>query len=102
LVIEYPSKIPEPHFLVGLILKPMRNLILTLFLILGLGTSVSAQPAEGKILQRGKIIYINEIKGFGKVEDLQYHVMYKDRYYLCHFTEEAKDYYCDEIEVIKE
>ena len=62
----------------------------------------TAQPAEGKILQRGKIIYINEIKSFGKVEDLQYHVMYKDRYYLCHFTEEAKDYYCDEIEVIKE
>ena len=79
----------------------MKNLILTLFLILG-ANSVSAQPDEGKILQRGKIIYINEIKSFGKVEDLQYHVMYKDLYYLCKFTDEAKDYYCDEIEVIKE
>ena len=85
----------------GLILKPMRYLILTLSLILG-ATSVSAQPDEGKILQRGKIIYINEIKSFGKVEDLQYHVMYKDKYYLCKFTDEAKDYFCDEIEVIKE
>jgi len=77
-------------------------LILTLFLILGLGTSVAAQPAEGKILQKGKIIYINEIKSFGKVEDLEYHVMYKDRYYLCKFTGEAKDYFCDEIKVIEE
>ena len=50
-----------------------------------MGTSVSAQPAEGKILQRGKIIYINEIKSFGKVEDLEYHVMYKDLYYLNNF-----------------
>ena len=80
----------------------LRHVILTLFLILGLGTSVSAQPAEGKILQRGKIIYINEIKSFGKVEDLEYHVMYKDRYYLCKFTGEAKDYFCDEIKVIEE
>ena len=80
----------------------MKNLILTLSLILGLATSVSAQPAAGKILQRGKIIYINEIKSFGKVEDLEYHVMYKDRYYLCKFTGEAKDYFCDEIIVIEE
>ena len=80
----------------------MRHLILTLSLISGLGTSVSAQPAEGKILQRGKIIYINEIKSFGKVEDLQYHVMYKDRYYLCKFTDEAMDYFCNELKVIKE
>ena len=80
----------------------MKHLILTLSLILGLGTSVSAQPPEGKILQRGKIIYIDEIKSFGKVEDLQYHVMYKDRYYLCKFTGEAKDYFCDEIKVIEE
>ena len=80
----------------------MKHLILTLSLILGLANSVSAQHAPGKILQRGKIIYINEIKSFGKVEDLQYHVMYKDRYYLCKFTDEAKDYFCDEIEVIRE
>ena len=80
----------------------MRHLILTLSLISGLGTPVSAQPAEGKILQRGKIIYINEIKSFGKVEDLQYHVMYKDRYYLCKFTDEAMDYFCNELKVIKE
>ena len=82
--------------------RALRHVILTLFLILGLGTSVSAQTPEGKILQRGKIIYINEIKSFGKVEDLQYHVMYKDRYYLCKFTGEAKDYFCDEIKVIEE
>ena len=80
----------------------MKHLILTMSLILGLATSVSSQPAEGKILQRGKIIYINEIKSFGKVEDLEYHVMYKDRYYLCKFTDEAKDYFCNEIKVIKE
>ena len=79
----------------------MRHLILTLSLILG-AISVSAQPAEGKILQRGKIIYINEIKSFGKVEDLQYHVIYKDRYYLCEFTDEAMDYFCNELKVIKE
>ena len=79
----------------------MKYLILTLSLILG-ATSVSAQPAEGKILQRGKIIYTNEIKSFGKVEDLEYHVMYKDLYYLCKFTDEAKDYFCNEIKVINE
>ena len=82
--------------------RALRHVILILFLILGLGTSVSAQPSEGKILQRGKIIYINEIKSFGKVEDLQYHVMYKDRYYLCKFTDEAMDYFCNELKVIKE
>ena len=82
--------------------RAFRHVILTLSLILGLCTSVVAQPAEGKILQRGKIIYINEIKSFGKVEDLEYHVMYKDRYYLCKFTDEAKDYFCNEIKVIKE
>ena len=80
----------------------LRHVILTLFLILGLGTSVSAQTSEGKILQRGKIIYINEIKSFGKVEDLEYHVMYKDSYYLCKFTGEAKDNFCDEIKLIEE
>ena len=79
----------------------LRYVILTFFLIVG-ATSVSAEPAEGKILQRGKIIYINETKSFGKVEDLEYHVMYKDRYYLCKFTGEAKDYFCDEIKVIEE
>ena len=79
----------------------MRNLILSMSLILG-ATSVNAQPNEGKILQRGKIIYINEIKSFGKVEDLQYHVMYKDRYYLCKFIDETKDYFCNEIKVIEE
>ena len=84
------------------VLRALSRVTITLSLILGLGTSVAAQPAEGKILQKGKIIYINEIKSFGKVEDLEYHVMYKDRYYLCKFTDEAKDYYCDEIEVIKE
>ena len=84
------------------LLRALRRVTITLSLILGMGTSVSAQPAEGKILQRGKIIYINEIKSFGKVEDLQYHVMYKDRYYLCKFTDEAKDYFCDEIKVIEE
>ena len=82
--------------------RACRHVILIFFLILGLGASVAAQPAEGKILQKGKIIYINEIKSFGKVEDLQYHVMYKDRYYLCKFTGEAKDYFCDEIKVIEE
>ena len=82
--------------------RALCRVILTLSLILGLGTSVAAQLAEGKILQKGKIIYINEIKSFGKVEDLQYHVMYKDRYYLCKFTDEAKDYFCNEIKVIKE
>ena len=82
--------------------RALCHVILTLFLILGLGTSVSAKPSEGKILQRGKIIYINEIKSFGKVEDLEYHVMYKDLYYLCKFTDEAKDYFCNEIKVIKE
>ena len=82
--------------------RTLCRVILTLSLTLGLGTSVAAQPAEGKILQKGKIIYINEIKSFGKVEDLQYHVMYKDRYYLCKFTGEAKDYFCDEIKVIEE
>ena len=82
--------------------RAFRHVILTLSLILGMGTPVAAQPAEGKILQRGKIIYINEIKSFGKVEDLEYHVMYKDRYYLCQFTDEAKDYFCNEIKVIKE
>ena len=71
------------------------------FVIVG-ATSVSAQPAEGKILQTGKIIYINEIKSFGKVEDLEYHVMYKDSYYLCKFKGAAKDYFCDEITVIEE
>ena len=75
---------------------------MTLSLILGLVILVNAQPAESKILQRGKIIYINEIKSFGKVEDLQYHVMYKDRYYLCKFTDEAMDYFCNELKVIKE
>ena len=84
------------------VMRSLRRVTITLSLILGLGTSVSAQPAEGKILQRGKIIYINEIKSFGKVEDLEYHVMYKDRYYLCKFTGEAKDYFCDEIKVIEE
>ena len=84
------------------VLRALSRVIITLSLILGMGTSVSAQPAEGKILQRGKIIYINEIKSFGKVEDLEYHVMYKDRYYLCQFTDEAKDYFCNEIKVIKE
>ena len=84
------------------VVRTSRHVILTFSLILGLGTSVAAQPAEGKILQKGKIIYINEIKSFGKVEDLEYHVMYKDRYYLCKFTGEAKDYFCDEIKVIEE
>ena len=84
------------------VLQALSRVIITLSLILGMGTSVSAQPAEGKILQRGKIIYINEIKSFGKVEDLEYHVMYKDLYYLCEFTDEAKDYFCNEIKVIKE
>ena len=83
------------------VVRALRNVILIFLLIVG-ATSVSAQPAEGKILQKGKIIYINEIKSFGKVEDLQYHVMYKDRYYLCKFTGEAKDYFCDEIKVIEE
>ena len=86
----------------SVVLRPLSRMILIFFLILGLGTSVAAQPAEGKILQKGKIIYINEIKSFGKVEDLEYHVMYKDRYYLCKFTGEAKDYFCDEIKVIEE
>jgi hypothetical protein len=84
------------------VLRALSRVTITLSLILGLGTSVAAQPAEGKILQKGKIIYINEIKSFGKVEDLEYHVMYKDRYYLCQFTDEAKDYFCNEIKVIKE
>ena len=84
------------------VLRSLSRVTITLSLILGLGTSVAAQPAEGKILQKGKIIYINEIKSFGKVEDLEYHVMYKDRYYLCQFTDEAKDYFCNEIKVIKE
>ena len=83
------------------VVRALRHVILTSFLIVG-ATSVGAQPAEGKILQKGKIIYINEIKSFGKVEDLEYHVMYKDRYYLCKFTGEAKDYFCDEIKVIEE
>ena len=82
--------------------RALSRVTITLSIILGMGTSVNAQPAEGKILQRGKIIYINEIKSFGKVEDLEYHVMYKDRYYLCQFTDEAKDYFCNEIKVIKE
>ena len=84
------------------VVRSLSRMIITLSIILGLATSVSAQPAEGKILQRGKIIYINEIKSFGKVEDLEYHVMYKDRYYLCEFTDEAKDYFCNEIKVIIE
>ena len=84
------------------VVRALSCVIITLFLMLGLGASVAAQPAEGKILQKGKIIYINEIKSFGKVEDLQYHVMYKDRYYLCKFTDKAKDYFCDEIKVIEE
>ena len=84
------------------VVRSLSRVTITLSLILGLGTSVAAQPAEGKILQKGKIIYINEIKSFGKVEDLEYHVMYKDRYYLCQFTDEAKDYFCNEIKVIKE
>ena len=83
-------------------LRQFRNLIFTLFLTLGLGTSISAQPAEGKILQKGKIIYINEIKSFGKVDNLEYHVMYKGKYYLCKFTGEAQDYFCDEIKLIQE
>ena len=83
------------------VMRALRRVILTFLLIVG-ATSVSAEPAEGKILQRGKIIYINETKSFGKVEDLEYHVMYKDRYYLCKFTGEAKDYFCDEIKVIEE
>ena len=84
------------------VLRSLSRVTITLSLILGLGTSVAAQPAEGKILQKGKIIYINEIKSFGKVEDLEYHVMYKDKYYLCEFTDGAKDYFCNEIKVIKE
>ena len=84
------------------VLRALSRVTITLSIILGLGASVAAQPAEGKILQKGKIIYINEIKSFGKVEDLEYHVMYKDRYYLCKFTGEAKDYFCDEIKVIEE
>ena len=84
------------------LLRVLSGVTITLSIILGLGTSVAAQPAEGKILQKGKIIYINEIKSFGKVEDLEYHVMYKDRYYLCKFTGEAKDYFCNEIKVINE
>ena len=84
------------------VLRALSRVTITLSIILGLGTSVAAQPAEGKILQKGKIIYINEIKSFGKVEDLEYHVMYKDGYYLCEFTDEAKDYFCNEIKVIKE
>ena len=84
------------------LMRALRHVIITFSLILGMGASDNAQPAEGKILQKGKIIYINEIKSFGKVEDLEYHVMYKDRYYLCQFTDEAKDYFCNEIKVIKE
>ena len=83
------------------VVQALRYVIMTSFLIVG-ATSVGAQPAEGKILQKGKIIYINEIKSFGTVEDLEYHVMYKDMYYLCKFTDEAKDYFCNEIKVIKE
>ena len=79
------------------VVRSLSRVTITLSLILGMGTSVAAQPAEGKILQKGKIIYINEIKSFGKVEDLEYHVMYKDKYYLCEFTDEAKDYFCNEI-----
>ena len=81
--------------------KTMRHLILTILLILG-ATAVNAQPAEGKILQKGKVIYINEIKSFGKVQFLQYHVMYKERYYLCVFMDEAMDYFCSEVNVISE
>ena len=84
------------------VVRYLSRMILTISLILGMGVSVAAQPAEGKILQKGKIIYTNEIKSFGRVEDLQYHVMYKDRYYLCKFTDKAKDYFCDEIKVIEE
>ena len=84
------------------VLRALSRVTITLSIILGLGTSVAAQPAEGKILQKGKIIYINEIKSFGKVEDLEYHVMYKDRYYLCQFTDQTKDYFCNEIVVITE
>ena len=84
------------------VVRTSRHVILTFSLILSLGTSVAAQPAEGKILQKGKIIYINEIQSFGKVEDLEYHVMYKDRYYLCKFTGEANDYFRDEIKVFEE
>ena len=83
------------------VVRALRYVILTFFLIVG-ATSIGAQPAEGTILQKGKIIYINEIKSFGKVEDLEYHVMYKDLYYLCKFTDEAKDYFCNEIKVINE
>ena len=42
--------------MVGLILKPMRNLILTLSLILGLATAESAEITAGEILGTGKVI----------------------------------------------
>ena len=84
------------------VVRCLSRMIITLSLILGLDTSVAAQPTEGKILQKGKVIYINEITSFGKVQFLQYHVMYKERYYLCEFTDEAMDYFCNEVKVINE
>ena len=49
------------------VMRSLRRVDITLFLMLGLGGSVAAQPAEGKILQKGKIIYINETESFGNI-----------------------------------
>ena len=81
----------------------MRHLTLTLSLILGLATSVSADnhlPTAGQILQEGKILHkevhlkrdynlfdkdIAQILGEHKtdVDLIVYHVMYKYDYYSC-------------------
>lgn len=68
----------------------MRYLILTLSLILGLATSVSAGshlPTGGEILQKGKVLYkfphIDKWSGGQALEKLEVWIMHKEEYYVC-------------------
>ena len=55
----------------SVVVRALRHVILTLSLILGLGTSVSAQPPEGKILQKGKIIRLTKRVWLGEMSFLR-------------------------------
>ena len=65
----------------------MKNLILTLSLILGLAKPVNAKITGGEILQNGKIIHTNVVNGVKKPLFIHYHVLYKERYYTCQFED---------------
>ena len=68
----------------------MKHLTLTLSLILGLATSVSAGshlPTGGEILQKGKILYkfplTRKAAGYTTLDYVELFIMYKENLYAC-------------------